>query len=150
MRNSKRRFPLLLLGLPLALAGAHGLAGPLLADLSALWRLIPDGDWPVLFDRDLFSVLFWPLFAIMNPFAAIPLFLALTEGHGASERGRFAVIAAVAVLVTAVVTALCGGHILAAFSLSADSMRIAGGICQDAEHSQRRSDLERRQPQAAG
>lgn len=71
---------------------------------------------------------FVALLAIMNPIGNIPLFLAMTEGDDAPRRRRIALMAALAVLVTLVVVAVAGDHILAAFGITINNLRVAGGI----------------------
>ncbi len=68
------------------------------------------------------------LFAILTPFAAIPIFLSLTDGLSPSLRARTARLAAATVLSVLVVSALAGDSILRAVGTSLDSFRVGGGI----------------------
>jgi multiple antibiotic resistance protein len=68
------------------------------------------------------------LFAIMNPFGNIAIFLSITADRSAAERGRIATMTAAAVLITLLVAAVLGQQILALFDISVGSFRIAGGI----------------------
>jgi multiple antibiotic resistance protein len=68
------------------------------------------------------------LFAIMNPFGNIAIFLSITADRSAAERGRIATMTAGAVLITLLVAAVLGQQILALFDISVGSFRIAGGI----------------------
>jgi multiple antibiotic resistance protein len=68
------------------------------------------------------------LFAIMNPFGNIAIFLSVTADRSDAERGRIALITSAAVLITLLVAALLGEQILALFGISVGSFRIAGGI----------------------
>jgi multiple antibiotic resistance protein len=67
------------------------------------------------------------LFAIMNPFGNIAIFLSVTADRDA-DRGKIAVMTATAVLITLVVAAVLGQQILDLFGISVGSFRIAGGI----------------------
>lgn len=68
------------------------------------------------------------LFAIMNPFGNIAIFLSVTADRSAAERRRIATMTALAVLITLVVAAVLGEQILALFDITVGSFRIAGGI----------------------
>jgi multiple antibiotic resistance protein len=68
------------------------------------------------------------LFAIMNPFGNIAIFLSITADRSAAERRRIAIITAAAVLITLLVAAVLGQEILALFGISVGSFRVAGGI----------------------
>src|SRR5262249_18916194 len=68
------------------------------------------------------------LFAILTPFAAVPLFLNLTEGLPSPEKSRTARAAASTAAVVLVVAALTGHVILAAFGTSLGSLRVGGGL----------------------
>ena len=68
------------------------------------------------------------LFAIMNPFGNIAIFLSITADRSPAERGRIATMTTAAVLITLLVVAVLGEEILALFDISVGSFRIAGGI----------------------
>ena len=68
------------------------------------------------------------LFAIMNPFGAIPIFLSLTADNTPAERRRIGGVTALAVLVALLVTALVGHQILGFFGISIGAFRAAGGL----------------------
>jgi multiple antibiotic resistance protein len=68
------------------------------------------------------------LFAIMNPFGNIAIFLSVTADRDDAERQKIAVMTAVAVLITLLVAAVLGQQILALFGISVGSFRIAGGL----------------------
>jgi multiple antibiotic resistance protein len=68
------------------------------------------------------------LFAILTPFAAIPIFLSLTEGLSPRLRARTARLAASTVFCVLVVAAVAGESILRALGTSLDSFRVGGGI----------------------
>ena len=71
---------------------------------------------------------FIALFVILDPFAAVPIFLALTKTYSASERGRIANISAVTVLLVLVLAALTGETLLQTMGTSLASFRVGGGI----------------------
>lgn len=68
------------------------------------------------------------LFVILDPFAAVPIFLALTKTYTASERGRIVNIAAFAVLLVLIASSLLGETMLLAMGTSLASFRVGGGI----------------------
>lgn len=68
------------------------------------------------------------LFAILTPFAAIPIFLNLTEGRSQVERNTIARQAVVTVASVLVVSALVGDLILRLVGTSLDSFRVGGGL----------------------
>jgi multiple antibiotic resistance protein len=71
---------------------------------------------------------FVALLAIMNPIGNIPLFLAMTDGDEPAQRKRTALVTALAVMITLFVVAVAGAHILEAFGITIDDLRIAGGL----------------------
>ena len=68
------------------------------------------------------------LFAIMNPFGAIPIFLSLTADNTPAERRRISAVTALAVLLALLITALFGQQILGFFGISIGAFRAAGGV----------------------
>jgi multiple antibiotic resistance protein len=68
------------------------------------------------------------LFAIMNPFGNIAIFLSVTADRDHAQRGRIALMTAAAVLVTLAVAAVLGQQILDLFGISVGAFRIAGGL----------------------
>ena len=71
---------------------------------------------------------FGALFAIMNPFVNLPVFLSLTDGHSATEQRRTAWSVVIFSTAMCVVLALAGTGILAFFGISVDDFRVAGGL----------------------
>jgi len=71
---------------------------------------------------------FAALFAIMNPIANIPVFLALTGGKSDSERRRTASRAILGVMIACLIAIFAGQAILATFGLTIDDFRLAGGL----------------------
>ncbi len=68
------------------------------------------------------------LFAILSPFAAIPLFVALTDGFTTQQKSRTAAAASATVGAVLIVSGLAGESILAALGTSLDAFRVGGGI----------------------
>lgn len=68
------------------------------------------------------------LFSILDPFAAIPLFLLLTDGRSAQHRSATARTAALAVFVTLVVAGFSGDLILRLLGASLPAFQVGGGI----------------------
>lgn len=68
------------------------------------------------------------LFVIVDPFAAIPLFLSLTHGYASQERTRVALITTLTVFAVLMVSALIGERLLGWMGTSLPSFRVGGGI----------------------
>lgn len=68
------------------------------------------------------------LFAIMTPFAAIPIFLSLTEGQSEQEKARIARTAVLTIAVLLVMSAFLGDSILRLIGTSLSSFRVGGGL----------------------
>jgi multiple antibiotic resistance protein len=68
------------------------------------------------------------LLAILTPFAAIPVFLALTAGQDPKFRTRTADMAATTVFCVLAVSALTGDMLLRVMGTSLDAFRVGGGI----------------------
>ncbi|XBQ16553.1 MAG: MarC family protein [Oceanicaulis sp.] len=79
-------------------------------------------------DVEFFTRFLAALFAMLNPLAAMPVFLSLTEGEDEASRRRTAITATIATLVACFAVALLGKQILGLFGIAIDSFRIAGGI----------------------
>jgi len=76
-----------------------------------------------------FSVLvFTSFFSLINPLGVMPIFMSMSSGLSPKERSRVAIKAISVALITLVVFALAGQLIFQFFSISVDSLRIAGGI----------------------
>ena len=75
-----------------------------------------------------YSRFFTALLVILNPFAAIPIFLSLTEGYTAQERSRASALAAATVAIVLSLTAMFGETILTLLGTSLSSFRVGGGI----------------------
>ena len=75
-----------------------------------------------------YSRFFVTLLAILTPFAAIPVFLALTGGQDDRFRARTADRAAATVFIVLLISALTGDVILRVLGTSLDAFRVGGGI----------------------
>lgn len=71
---------------------------------------------------------FTALLVILDPFMAIPILLALTDGYAAGERRRVVRTTAVAVAAVLIVMALLGETVLHWLGTSLGSFRVGGGI----------------------
>lgn len=69
-----------------------------------------------------------PVFIIVSPIGAVPLFLGMTQNDTAERRRRTAWYAAIASTLALALAALIGQHIFDFFGVSLDAFRIAGGI----------------------
>lgn len=68
------------------------------------------------------------LFSILDPFAAIPMFLMLTEGRAAAYKSATARTAAIAVFSILMVAALTGDALLRLIGASLAAFQVGGGI----------------------
>jgi len=73
-------------------------------------------------------VTFTAVLFVVDPFAAVPIFLAITAGDTADKRRVIARRAALAAFATLSLFALAGGLIFQAFGISLGAFEIAGGI----------------------
>ncbi len=71
---------------------------------------------------------FGALFAIMNPFVNLPIFLALTAGFTVAQQRTLAVKVTVFSAVMCTVILIAGQQIIGFFGITIDEFRIAGGI----------------------
>jgi multiple antibiotic resistance protein len=68
------------------------------------------------------------LFAILTPFAAIPIFLSLTDGQSRPSRLRTARVASLTVFTVLIVAALSGEVLLELLGTSLPAFQVGGGI----------------------
>ena len=71
---------------------------------------------------------FVALFVILNPFAAVPVFLLLTKQYASKSRGHIANITAISVALVLILAALTGESLLIFMGTSLASFRVGGGI----------------------
>lgn len=77
--------------------------------------------------NDFFQI-FVPMFSVLNPLGAIPVFLALTAGYSPEKLRSISISCAISVMIGLIVSAIMGRFILDFFSISIDAFRIGGGI----------------------
>ena len=75
-----------------------------------------------------YSRFFTALLVILDPFAAIPIFLSLTQGYTSAERNRSVTLAAITVAVVLCLSAMFGETMLTVLGTSLPSFRVGGGI----------------------
>lgn len=128
MSRWSRKYNTAIMAFPAIVLAAFSLSGG--GDAASSGFLLGSAmpQWIPGFDSAAFWIFFCGLLAIVNPVAAIPLFLTSTSESSASERNKLAFLTATAVLVAAIVAAVFGKHLLGFFSIGVDSLRIAGGI----------------------
>jgi multiple antibiotic resistance protein len=68
------------------------------------------------------------VFSVVDPFGAVPIYLAMTASDSREHKRRTATRAAVAMFITLAIFAGVGTYILAFFGISLGAFRIAGGI----------------------
>jgi len=68
------------------------------------------------------------LLVILDPFAAIPIFLSLTQNYSSAERNRSVNLAAVTVAIVLCLSAMFGETMLTVLGTSLPSFRVGGGI----------------------
>ena len=71
---------------------------------------------------------FGVIFAIVDPFGYIPIFLSMTSGDSDASRKRTLVRACSAAFVVLAVSAILGNHILKFFGISIPALQISGGL----------------------
>lgn len=79
-------------------------------------------------DSALFVQALGAFFAIMNPFIALPMFLALTSGYDHARQRRTGLRVVVYSAVMSIVVMASGSAILGFFGISVSHFRVAGGI----------------------
>lgn len=79
-------------------------------------------------DSVFFIKTFGALFAIMNPFVNLPIFLSLTDGHTPSEQRTAALAVLTFSAAMCAVLAAAGTGVLGFFGISVDDFRVAGGL----------------------
>ncbi len=75
-----------------------------------------------------YSRFFVALFVILNPFAAIPIFIVLTKTYSAVEKGKIANITSVSVMLVLIIASLTGEALLQTMGTSLASFRVGGGM----------------------
>jgi len=76
-----------------------------------------------------FSIMvFTSFFSLINPLGVMPIFMSMSGSLSPKERSRVAVKAVFVSLITLIVFSLAGQLIFQFFSITVDSLRIAGGV----------------------
>lgn len=75
-----------------------------------------------------YSRFFVALFVILDPFAAVPIFLVLTKSYAMNEQARIARITSVTVMIVLIIASLTGETLLQTMGTSLASFRVGGGI----------------------
>ncbi len=73
-------------------------------------------------------VSFPAIFSIVDPFAVLPVFLAMTANDSVESKRRTALRASITVFLTLVIFGLAGGLIFRFFGISLGAFKIAGGL----------------------
>lgn len=73
-------------------------------------------------------ITFSAIFFVVDPFAAIPMFLAITQGDSPAKRRHTALKASIACTATLILFLAAGGLIFRLFGITLGAFRIAGGI----------------------
>jgi multiple antibiotic resistance protein len=68
------------------------------------------------------------IFFVVDPFAAIPIFAAITAGDSVDKRKSVALRASIATVVTLTLFAIAGGFIFKALGISLGAFKMAGGL----------------------
>ncbi|MDR9419259.1 MarC family NAAT transporter [Gracilimonas sp.] len=76
----------------------------------------------------LFAASFSSLFSVVNPFAAMPIYISLMEGHSDAEKIRTARKAGTYMFFVLIIFLLIGTYILSFFGISLPGIQIAGGL----------------------
>ncbi|CAB3288264.1 conserved membrane protein of unknown function [Methanocaldococcus lauensis] len=79
-------------------------------------------------DIQYFILAFTSIFSILNPFGAVPVFIALTESYPKKERNLIAKKTVIYTLIILLIFTLFGNWILKFFGISLDAFKIAGGL----------------------
>jgi multiple antibiotic resistance protein len=75
-----------------------------------------------------YSRFFVALFVILNPFAALPIFLVLTKSYVVSEQRKIASMTSVSVMIVLIVASMTGEALLQTMGTSLASFRVGGGM----------------------
>ena len=73
-------------------------------------------------------LIFGSLFAVVDPFAALPTFVAITAGDSAAQRIRMARTACLTATAIVLGFALAGPYLFRIFSITLEAFQVAGGL----------------------
>lgn len=79
-------------------------------------------------DTALLAKAFAGIFAIMNPFVALPMFLAMTDGYAAARQRTTALRVALYSAIMLAVIIVSGSAVLSFFGINVNDFRVAGGL----------------------
>ncbi len=79
-------------------------------------------------DLNTFLHIFTPLFAVIDPFASLPLFMSFTAGLSSRQRKRIVRDASITAVSLLLFFAFFGIYILEFFGISIEALMIAGGL----------------------
>ena len=79
-------------------------------------------------DANTFLHIFVPLFAVIDPFASLPLYISFTSGLGSKERKRIIRDASITAVLLLLFFQFTGVYILDFFGISIAALMIAGGL----------------------
>jgi multiple antibiotic resistance protein len=79
-------------------------------------------------DANVFLHIFIPLFAVIDPFAALPLYISLTAGFSDAQKRKIIKEAAITAIFLLIFFAFLGIYILDYMGISIAALMIAGGI----------------------
>lgn len=71
---------------------------------------------------------FTSLFTMINPLAAVPVYISLTQGFNAKSRQKVIVNSCLSAFLAMVLFALAGGAIFDFFGINVNALRVVGGI----------------------
>ncbi len=91
-------------------------------------ELNPDGSSYFVGTFALLLASFTSLFSVVNPLAAMPVFLSLTNRFTADEQTRTATKACIYMFALLIIFLLIGTYVLSFFGISLPGVRIAGGL----------------------
>ncbi len=96
--------------------------------IELLSEAVPEHTITILGVAGLLFASFSSLFSVVNPLAAMPIFLSLTDRYGEKERVQTAKKASLYMLGVLLTFLLVGTYILSFFGISLAGIRIAGGL----------------------
>jgi multiple antibiotic resistance protein len=77
---------------------------------------------------ELFIYVFAALFSVINPLGTVPIFVGLTQDDTPAAKSRTSLLTSVNIFVILVFSFFIGKYLLLFFSISIESLRIAGGL----------------------
>lgn len=77
---------------------------------------------------ELFIYVFAALFSVINPLGTVPIFVGLTIDETSSSKSRISLLTSINIFVILVISFFIGRYLLQFFSISIESLRIAGGL----------------------